>query len=182
MINFDNVPITETAHRRAELAGFKLDQLRDSAPEQFMLFCSEPVLWISEGLKDLGSSVFFAAFPHHRLFEQKEPKGLSLKAFPALAEVEEEKLLSALSRLIQHPKFAYPQAYLRTVNDKLGKRHYFALPLNPDTWQGELNQLIGPFASSSEAEIWAEHNLTAGLTVDTILHAEKWFCEFFSAV
>ena len=179
MINLDQIQVSEKAKARAKAAGLELDALRESDPERFMLFCAEDVLYLSEQLRDLASSVFFAAFPHHKLFEQADERLLIFKAFPGLGKAEEEKLLSALGRLIDHPKFAFPLAYLRTVNDQTGRQHYFALPIQAQDWKGQSNQLVGPFATEAQARAWALENLLAGLDFDSLQHADQWFCEFF---
>ncbi|MCA9836070.1 MAG: hypothetical protein KC422_04125 [Trueperaceae bacterium] len=179
MINLDQIQVSEKAKARAKAAGLELDALRESDPERFMLFCAEDVLKLSEDLKGLASSVFFAAFPHHKLFEQTEANLIVFKAFPALTTVEEERLLAALGRLVDHPKFAFPLAYVRTVNDEAGKQHYFALPIAQRDWQGQVNQLVGPFETEDDAQNWGNENVTQGLDFDTLRHADKWFCDVF---
>ncbi len=179
MINLDQIQPSPKAIQRAKAAGLELDDLRETDPERFMLFCAEPVLYLSETLRDLASRVFFAAFPYHKLFEQAEDGLLVFKSFPALSPNEEEKIVSALGRLVDHEKFPHPLAYLRTVSDEAGKRHYFALPIAQKDWQGEPNQLVGPFESEVEAEDWGKENVTLGLDFDSLRHAGNWFCEVF---
>jgi hypothetical protein len=179
MINLDQIQISEKARSRAKVAGLELDSLRETDPERFMLFCAESVLYVSESLRGLASSVFFAAFPHHRLFEQSEGTLLVFKAFPGLHPSEEEKLISALGRFVDHPKFPYSLAYVRTVNDEAGKRHYFALPIDQKEWLGQANQLVGPFETETQAQNWGKENVTLGLDFDSLRHADNWFCDVF---
>ena len=178
MINFDQIVISPEAFERAAAADLDLLALRDEQAEQFMMFLAETLIEVAADLKAYASDVFFAAFPHHKLFELKADSGAILKVFPALLEKEQDKYLDALGRLVDHPKFAFPMAYVRTVADEDGKKQQFALPIVPENWQGESNYLIGPFDSELLAKTWlSKQNDRQG---DCLIYADKWFCDVFS--
>ncbi len=178
MINFDQIVISPEAFERAAAADLDLLALRDQQPEQFMMFLAEILIEVSAELKSYASDVFFAAFPHHKVFEIKSNSAAILKVFPALLEKEQDKYLDALGRLVDHPKFAFPMAYVRTVADEDGKKQQFALPIAPEAWQGESNHLVGPFATEATAKTWlARQENRQG---DCLIYADNWFCDVFS--
>jgi hypothetical protein len=177
VINLDQIEPSTATKQRATSAGLDLERLKLEQPEQFMMFVAEPVLEVSEALKELTKSVFYAAFPQHQLFQVQLAALLELKAFPPLAKGEQERLLSALGKLVEHPKFAFPLAYLRTIKDTSGERHQFALPLATSQWQGQLNHLVGPFESEELLKAWAAKELTQAF--DSLRYKDYWFCDVF---
>lgn len=178
MINFDQIDISPEALKRAAAADLDLLALRDEQPEQFMMFLAETLIEVSNELKSYASDVFFAAFPHHKVYEIKAGSAAILKVFPALLEKEQDKYLDALGRLVDHPKFAFPMAYVRTVADEDGKKQQFALPIIPEAWQGESNHLVGPFATEETAKAWLVRQ--ENKQGDCLIYANKWFCDIFA--
>lgn len=180
MINLDQVEPSPEARKRAEAAGINLNALKLEQPEQFMIFVSEAFLSVSEVLLARASDVFSAALPHHQLVKLNDTDLVTLKAFPALTKTEEERVISALGRLVEHPKFEHPLAHVRTISDKTGEHHQFALPLRPLDWAGQVNRLIGPFDSEQAVQDWTEtHVRQADLSSDSLPYAGAWFCDVF---
>jgi len=180
VINLDQVEPSPEARQRAEAAGINLDSLKLEQPEQFMIFVSEGFIRVSNELLNRASDVFSAALPHHQLLKLEEEDLVLLKAFPALNKPEVERVISALGRLVEHPKFEYPLAHVRTISDSSGAQHQFALPIAPLDWAGQTNRLIGPFDSEDGANDWAETHVTqTDLNSDSLPYAGNWFCDVF---
>ena len=180
MINLDQVEPGEAAKKRAAAAGVDLEKLKLEQPEQFMIFVSEPFLNVSEKLKARAQDVFSAALPGYQLIEFPESELIQFKAFPVLSKQEEERVISALGRLVEHPKFEYPLAHVRTIQDKSGTHTQFALPIAPADWSGQANRLIGPFESEDAVTAWAEEYVTqAEFSFDSLRYANTWFCDVF---
>ena len=174
---------TGAARQRAEAAGLDLDDLKRSDPQRYKMLNAAPLLQVAPVLQAAASAVFFAAFRHYDLFEVPNDDTVTLLAFPPLTPAEAGRLDDALGRLAALDAHAENHVYYRVVTDRQGEHRQLALPLNPATWSGEANRLVGPFATQSEAEAWGEARVSGqgSLIHDTVFQGNAWFCDVFDA-
>jgi hypothetical protein len=163
------------ALERARAEGIDLLVLKETNPNEYKMRSAQEVLQTSSVLADIASQVFFAAFPHHELFRHGDSRWLS---FPELSSKELQRWDDALARLVLHPKYAKNYLYYHVINDKHGEERHLDFPVNPKDWQGQINVLIGPFATQSEAEAWAEA-IDQQFMVDIVPYLQGWFCDIF---
>jgi hypothetical protein len=172
---------SEKIKQRAEQAGINLLELKEANPQHYKMLVAQRVLEVSAALEQLASSVITAAFRHHDVFRLEQAETVSLLIFPELSDKELERLDAATTQLTETPPLKKDYAYFRVVTDKRGEHRQLAFPLPPNHWQGQLNQLVGPFAHQAEAETWGEqHARPNHLIHDTVSYGGAWFCDVFS--
>ena len=174
---------TEAARQRAAAAGLDLDDLKRSDPQRYKMLNAAPLLQVAPDLQPAASAVFFAAFRHYDLFEVPGDAATTLLVFPPLTPTETKRFDDALGRLAALDVHAENHVYYRVVTDRQGEHRQLALPLNPATWSGEANRLVGPFATRAEAEAWGEARVSGqgSLIHDTVFQGNAWFCDVFDA-
>ena len=164
------------ALNKAKAEGVDLFSLKQTNPNEYKMRVAQEILVTQGLLADFASQVFFAAFPHYELFRLESLEQLNLLSFPELSSKDLKRWDDALGRLVLQTKFAKDYAYYRVVQDKQGEMRQLALPLNPQAYQGQLNVLVGPFATELEAHTWGEKQFM----FDTVAYLGVWFCDLFS--
>jgi hypothetical protein len=173
---------SDEALLRARQAKLDLTQLKETDPARYKMMVAQRVLEVSPGLETLANSTLLAAFRHHEVFRLEQSGSVTLLVFPELSHKEQEKLDKALSQFIEAPTYKTKHVYFRVVTDKTGEHRQLAFPLSVDTWQGQTNILVGPFANQKEAERWGDNTVRPhNLIHDTVNYAGAWFCDVFSA-
>ena len=172
---------SETTRAKAEAADIDLDALKRSDPERYKMMNAGNVVDVDARLVEEATAVFLAAFPRYEVFRLESPTHIQLLSFPPLTQAEQDKFDDALARLSAHPKYSAQHTYFRIITDQRGEHRQFALPIAPDSWQGELGVLVGPFMSETEANTWQDAHRNSDVMTDVLPQADVWFCDVFAS-
>ena len=178
---------SETTRAKAEAADIDLDALKRSDPERYKMMNAGDVVDVDARLVEEATAVFLAAFPRYEIFRYEASRlesltHIQLLSFPPLSQAEQGKFDDALARLSAHPKYSAQYAYFRITTDQRGEHRQFALPVAPDTWQGGLGVLVGPFMSEAEANTWQDAHRSSDVMTDVLPQNGAWFCDVFASV
>lgn len=173
----DHVP-SQLARSRARAAGVDLAALRTSAPDRYRMLNAEEVVRAAPEMVEAAAAIVDEAWPERQLYRIAANSSERLLAFPPLTENDFERFDDAAADLVARASFSDAYAFFRTVRDLRGVHRELLLPIEPESWNGDVG-LVGPFASQDAAEAWPAGRLPAALMADPMPYRGRWFCDVF---